>query len=139
MATFTEVLMRADVHPDPDIADLVVPVLGGVQRQGDVLILPIPADSRDAQYRGALVPREGVSVVAGEATGNAHLLHADGLVSWRPVDERGSMVLGVLHVAEGARAWVIHTAEHGANGVSPGVYELRGKREMAHEIRRVVD
>jgi hypothetical protein len=45
----------------------------------------------------------------------------------------------VLDVPEGAVAYLIHTDEHGANGIGPGTYRLTGKREQADEIRRVAD
>jgi hypothetical protein len=45
----------------------------------------------------------------------------------------------VLDVAKGATAYLIHTDEHGANGIGPGTYRLTGKREQADEIRRVAD
>lgn len=132
--TLTEVLSLADVHPpDPGLADLAVPVLTGPQRQGDIGIWPtwtgesIPA--------GTPIPAEGVAVVAGEATGNTHILHGDGRFA-RVTDP---LILGYLVVPDGGEAWLIHTDEHGANGIGAGTYRLTGKREQADEIRRVQD
>ena len=83
------------------------------------------------------VPVEGVRVVRGEATGNAHILHADGPAMWAPSSD--GLRLGVLHVPAGSVAWLIHTDEHGANGIAAGTYVVTGKREQADEIRRVAD
>lgn len=134
MATFTDILARAKITaPDPDVSDLEVPVLTGPQRQGDVLIIP----DNGAHPTGTPVPRVGVAVVRGEATGNTHLLQCDGDVTWAPAAL--SLVLGYLDVGDGATAYLIHTDEHGVNAIGPGRYILTGKREQADEIRRVAD
>lgn len=140
--TFAEVLGAHGITiPDDTLAELEVPVITGLpQRQGDVAIVPRkPATSAELSQM-AVVPAEGVQVVRGEATGNTHLLHASGECRFRPVVASGpSTLLGVLTVAEGAECFLIHTDEHGANGIGPGTYELRGKREQADQIRRVQD
>jgi hypothetical protein len=137
--TYREALDRAGVTvPDETLADLEVPVLTGVQRQGDVLIVPRgPLTGSDAE-RAAMVPADGVPVVRGEATGNTHLLMTDrgSGVSWLPAT---GLLLGVLTVPDGAVAHLIHTDEHGVNAIGPGIYEMRGKREQAEEVRRVAD
>ncbi len=143
MLTLTEVLSKHDVTvPDETIADLTVPILAGPQRQGDVLIAP-RAKFGTAELADFIpVPAEGIAVVRGEEStgGNTHLLHAEGDVRWAPaVQARGSVSLGRLMVGEGATAYLIHTDEHGANGIAPGAYVLHGKREQADEIRRVAD
>lgn len=139
--TFAEVLGTHDITiPDDTLADLEVPVLTGPQRQGDVGIFPgsrYPGHALDDAHR---VPPAGVQVVVGEATGNTHLLHAVGPVFWCPAGERaGSVALGLLKVPKGSTAYLIHTDEHGANGIGPGTYRVKGKREMAEQIRRVAD
>lgn len=140
MTTLQTILDRVNVTAaDRSLADIAVPVLTGPQRQGDVMI--VPRARLGAAERGAMtvVPSAGVPVVRGEATGNAHILHADGVVMWAPSTDRVGVRLGVLHVADGAVAWLIHTDEHGANGIGPGTYILTGKREQADELRRVAD
>lgn len=138
--TLTEVLARHDVDvADVLLADIEVPVLTGTQRQGDVLIVPRAAAGNAEMTAMRPVPREGVAVVRGEATGNTHLLDAvEGEVLWSPSTTEG-LTLGVLHVPVGAVAMLIHTDEHGANGIGPGTYRLVGKREQADESRRVQD
>lgn len=138
MQTLTEILTRHDIAvADELLADLIVPVISGAQRQGDILILPRSPLSKAERAKCELVPAEGVAVVVGEATGNTHMLDAEGPVLF---DRRTSGVLiGVLEVPAGSTAYLIHTDEHGANGIAAGTYELRGKREQAEEIRRVAD
>lgn len=159
--TFAEVLGAHGITiPDETLAELEVPVLTGPQRQGDVAVFPRGRNGEVAvlDERGQpvvigpltagevklakLVPSEGIAVVRGEATGNTHLLHAAGTCRWL---EKGtalggdSVLLGVLEVGDGAECFLIHTDEHGANGIGPGTYRLHGKREQADEIRRVHD
>jgi hypothetical protein len=141
MPTLTTILARADITPaDQAIADIEVPILTGPQRQGDVLIIP---RARIGKAEGASlkpVPAEGVAVVRGEATGNTHLLMADGPVMWAGFPQSDTAVaLGVLDVPEGSVAHLLHTDEHGVNSIGAGTYLLHGKREMADEIRRVAD
>lgn len=141
--TLSTVLERAKITvPDATIADLVVPVLTAPQRQGDVGIFPRPAVGAAELSTFVPVPADGVAVVRGEATGNTHLLMPEPghPVYWQPANPAaGDVMLGVLHVPAGSVAWLIHTDEHGANGIGAGTYTLRGKREQAEEVRRVQD
>ena len=135
----TTIFDRHNVSIPPDLAaDIDVPVLTGPQRQGDVGIFPRPPAGAAELTSMSPIPAEGVRVVRGEATGNAHILHADGpAVLWSP--SSNGLRLGVLHVPAGSTAWLIHTDEHGANGIGAGTFVLTGKREQADEIRRVAD
>jgi hypothetical protein len=134
--TLTQVLAPHGITAaDAALAEIEVPVLAGLQRQGDVMIHPVYTAPP-----GTPIPPSGVAVVRGESGGNTHLLHAEGPCTWAPADQRdGQLLLGHLTVADGAVAYLIHTDEHGANGIAPGVYALHGKREQADVIRRVAD
>lgn len=138
MLTLSEILDRHDLTAADDLlADVEVPVLAGPQRQGDVAIVPrgpLSTAEREACQR---VPREGVAVVVGEATGNTHMLDGDGPVLF--ARRNADLLLGVVEVPDGSVGYLIHTDEHGANAIAPGTYELRGKREQADELRRVAD
>jgi hypothetical protein len=135
--------------PDHLVADVEVPILTGPQTQGDVGIIPAGLLGDRVDTVGEFpVGTAGVQVVVGEATGNTHWLHGDPGVMWaRAVDEdeddddgfEGSLVIGYVTVPDGAAAWLIHTDEHGCNGIGAGVYALTGKREQADVIRRVAD
>ncbi len=112
-------------------ADAEIPVICGLQVQGDIAIIP----ARPGMDVGGAVPADGVPVVRGEAGGNTHLLVAAGPVSWRPSSD---VELGTVTVAEGGVAYLLHP-EHGANGLGPGTYRLRRQREQADVVRFVAD
>jgi hypothetical protein len=116
-------------------AQAAIPVLTGLQVQGDVAIVP----SRPSMRQGTPVPAGGIAVVRGESGGNTHLLVAEGPVSWAPVvGNPTGLDLGVVTVPEGATAFLLHP-EHGANAMGPGNYTLRRQREQADELRIVAD
>jgi hypothetical protein len=131
--------------PDHLDAGAEVPVLTGPQAQGDLLVTPEEVPDDDAARRRGkpaawvAVPAQGVQVVHGEATGNTHWLHAgfdSPGVRWRRVGD-GGLVLGYVQVPAGQSALLIHTDEHGANGIGPGTYAIRGKRELGLAVRAV--
>ncbi len=139
--TFAVALSKIGVTiPEHLLADAEVPVLTGVQAQGDLIVVPAQFDNFPWPSELGVVPVEGVQVVVGESTGNTHWLHQgfDSVgVRWgRVADE---LVVGVVDVPEGESAELIHTDEHGCNAMGPGRYVIRGKREMADEIRRIAD
>lgn len=139
-ATFRDVLTRHNITvPDQTIAEITVPVLSGPQRQGDIGIFPREPLTVAERSQAVTVPPEGIAVVRGEATGNTHMLSADGVVLWLPKETSDRLLLGIVEVSEGATGYLIHTDEHGANGLAPGTYRIHGKREQADEIRRVAD
>lgn len=136
--TYADALTRVGATvPDHLIADAEVPVLTAPQAQGDLLIVPIERSTANLQP----VPDKGVQVVFGEATGNSHYLHrgfdSPGVMYAR-VDD-GSQCIAVVLVPTGESAQLIHTDEHGSNGIGPGLYGIHEKREQADEIRRVTD
>ena len=134
MATTTELVevtgVRVITHQD----DVDILVLAGVQRQGDVLVLPAKVTARTT------VPAGGAPVVRGENGGNTHAIYAaDGPVF---CDTYAASVrdlrMAVLSVPEGSTAYLGHP-EHGYMGIAPGDYEIRRQREMAEEMRMVSD
>lgn len=133
----TTLAMIGATVPGHLIADAEVPILTGPQCQGDLMVYPTQAPTN---VEFGVVPKAGVQVVHGEATGNTHWLHqgfdSPG-VRWARVDQ--GLVIGYVVVPEGQSAMLIHSDEHGSNGVGPGVYAINGKREQADEIRRVQD
>lgn len=136
--TYGEALSKVNVSvPDHLIADAEVPILTGVQAQGDLLIVPI----KKTTARLKPLTDEGVQVVYGEATGNSHYLHkgfdSPGVRFARVEDS--SQTIAVVEVPEGQSAQLIHTDEHGSNGIGAGLYAINEKREQADQIRRVTD
>lgn len=144
--TYSEALALSHVSlPEHLEAEAEVPVLSGPQAQGDLIIVPVSQAYEGIEQtpfwpQGKILPLEGVQVVHGEATGNTHWLHAgfnSPGVSWHRADR--DLVIGVVTVPAGQSAMLVHTDEHGANGIAPGIYEIRQKRELADEIRYVED
>jgi hypothetical protein len=128
MHTYATALARTGVSVPAHLdADAAVPVLTGMQAQGDVLIVPIRSARKRRKWM--VVPDAGVQIVRGEATGNTHWLHRgfdSTRVRWA-ADPDG-VRLGYLEVPDGETALLIHTDEHGANGIGPGHYEIHRKR-----------
>lgn len=122
-----------DVHEHLD-RDLTIPVLTGLQRQGDVLVLP---DEKVTATKP--VGKAGVPVVRGENGGNTHAIVAEGPVfcDLRTADAQ-NLTLALLTVPTGSIAWLAHP-EHGFMGIGPGSYTLRRQREQADELRMVQD
>ncbi|MDA8312860.1 MAG: hypothetical protein M0Z46_20055 [Actinomycetota bacterium] len=134
MTTIADVMNRHAVAvPSHLSAQADVPLLAGMQRQGDVLIAPCQPHT----HQGAPVPPAGIAVVRGEAGGNTHLLVAAGDVRWTTISGR-TLELGTLAVAHGAEAYLLHP-EHGAAGIAPGNYSLKRQRQQAEVERLVAD
>lgn len=111
-----------DEHLD---RQMTIPVLTGLQAQGDVMVVPRPALGAALKA----VPRDGVPVVRGEFGGHTHTLLAEGEVAVDAVDREAGLDIGVLTVAEGAVAYLAHP-EHAYSGIGPGTYVLRRQREL---------
>lgn len=131
MQTLQDVMTPHGVEiPAHLAADAEIPVLTGIQRQGDVFVVPM----RKGRVAGLKpIPAEGIAVVRGEAGGNTHLLVGDG--QWAP-NTTDPADQGTLTVAKGESAYLIHP-EHGGTGIGPGQYVIRRQREQA-ELERIV-
>ena len=120
--------------------ELSVPVVSGVTRQGDVIVVPAQFIRRGLRAATTPVPLSGVAVVRGEAGGNTHSLHGDGPIFFdaaRQSDET-DLSLGTLTVPEGSVAYLAHP-EHAFTGIAPGTYRIGRQREQMDEIRLVQD
>lgn len=143
--TYGEALALSGISlPEHLEAEAEVPVLASPQAQGDLMIVPLElayeAGRAPRWPQGDVIPPEGFQVVHGEATGNTHWLHAgfnSPGVTWHRADQ--GLVVGVVTVPAAQTAMLVHTDEHGANGIAPGRYEIRQKREQADEVRYVED
>lgn len=115
-----------------------IPVLNGLQFQGDVAVVP----TRHATPATTPVPAAGVAVVRGEDGGNTHLLLAAGTVTFDPSPTAGidpsDLDLGRLTVPAGSTAYLAHP-EHAFTGIAPGTYTIRRQREQADVARFVQD
>lgn len=136
MATTTEMSAASGVAITTDqAADMEIPVYAGLQRQGDVIIIPMAGVAAKTA-----VPSSGTPVVRGENGGNTHAVFAaDGPVF---CDVQGGsasdLQVAVLSVPEGSTAYLGHP-EHGFMGIAAGGYTIRRQREMAEELRMVAD
>jgi hypothetical protein len=112
---------------------LAVPVLDGLQVQGDLAIIPVPGRN----VSGKAVPAEGIAVIAPVGAGHEHRLFAGTPGTAVFVPEMGSgQVIGTLQCT--APAYIAHP-EHAYAGIAPGTYELRRQREQADEQRLIAD
>jgi len=137
MQRITDLIEAHGVDVDPHLdRETLVPVSTGLQRQGDVIVIPAVVANRPTANATRAVPRCGVEVVRGEAGGNTHLLLADGPVRYDAAPR--DLTLGVLTVPDDAVAYLAHP-EHGYAGIGPGTYVIRRQREQADEIRMVSD
>jgi hypothetical protein len=116
-------------------AEAAVPVLGGLQAQGDLFI--IPGRDRATASMKSPVGAAGVAVIEGVNGGHEHRLFAGepGTAWWSEMGG-GGQDIGVLTCTE--PAYILHP-EHGATGIAPGTYVLRRQREQADEERLVAD
>ncbi|WP_245679364.1 hypothetical protein [Actinomadura hibisca] len=113
--------------------DAAVPVLGGLQAQGDLIVVPLHVIQHAVVFHGggpkwADVPAEGVEVLRGAAGGNPHTLVADpGVCQWTPwIRDSMRLALGALRTT--GPAYLLHP-EHGGSGIAPGTYVIRRQRE----------
>lgn len=114
-------------------AEAQVPVLGGLQAQGDLLIIPI---ERGIDAAGTVIPAAGIAAIMPVGAGHEHRLFASvpATAWWTPTG--GGQDIGILKNDE--TVYSLH-AEHGATGIAPGTYLLRRQREQADEERLVAD
>jgi hypothetical protein len=124
--------IEIDEHLDRQAS---IPVLSGLQRQGDLLVVPCPAATATRP-----VPTAGLPVIRGEDGGNTHALVASGDVRCDLKSAVASKDLGVatLVVGEGAVAYLAHP-QHGYSGIAPGSYEIRRQREMGRSPMLMVE
>lgn len=156
-ATLVELIGTHQIQVDDHLArDLHVPVLTGLQRQGDVLVIPLIRDETQdnpisgsgwhrrpgtsAIIRQAItpVPAAGTPVVRGENGGNTHAIVGTGNLCDVRQASATDLTLAILTVPEGGTAYLAHP-EHGYMGIGPGTYELRRQREQADDLRMVQD
>ncbi|MFB4302598.1 hypothetical protein [Actinomadura sp. NTSP31] len=117
-----------------------IPVVDGLQAQGDLIVVPLHVVARsvtvpperpgfthpNARWRD--VPPEGVELLRAEAGGNTHTLVAEpGTCRWTVnVLDDTRLAIGVFEASE--VVYLLHP-EHGASGCAPGTYVVRRQRE----------
>jgi hypothetical protein len=115
---------------------VTVPVIDGLQAQGDLIVAPLdllgwtPLD----WWQLTAGSRE---LVRGEAGNNPHTLVADPGTCWMTTSAGDPERLAVAVFRNSAPVWLIHP-EHGATGIAPGAWFVRRQRELGTEFRRPV-
>ena len=134
MATTAEMTTATGVSVVTTVDDIDIPILSGLQRQGDVMVIPADVTATTP------VPASGIPLVRGENGGNTHAVYAaDGPVFCDTLAGSATdLRVALLVVPDGSTAYLGHP-EHGFMGIGPGNYELRRQREMADELRMVAD
>lgn len=126
MTTLAEAIEAHGIDVDEHLdRQMTIPILTGLQAQGDVMVVPRPTLAPAA----VAVPRRGVAVVRGEFGGHTHMLLAEGEVWFDGAEGEDGLDLGVLTVAEGSVAYLAHP-EHAYSGIGAGTYVLRRQREL---------
>lgn len=110
-----------------------IPVLDGLQAQGDLIVVPLHVldDVRlAARARWRPVPPEGVELLRGAAGGNPHTLVAEpGDAQWTTaVTDPEFLAIGAVRCT--GPAYLVHP-EHGGSGLAPGTYLVRRQRERS--------
>ena len=127
--------------------EVTIPVTGGIQAQGDLLVIPIAllaTGTRVWVWRNVSiadtahwhqVSGTGIEVLRAGTGGNPHTLVADpGTCRWTTgVHDPEQLALGALSTT--AVAYLIHP-EHGGSGIAPGTYVIRRQRERSGATRR---
>ncbi len=123
---------------------ITVPVIDGLQAQGDLLVAPLallPEVSAESWARWQEVPSDGVELVRGIAGTNPHTLVADPGTCHLATGVFDPQRLAIALVENTAPVHLIHP-EHGATGIAPGRWLIRRQREYAatgHLTRLVAD
>jgi hypothetical protein len=114
--------------------EVTIPVVAGLQAQGDLIVIPAEmletvTESRYARWQP--VPPSGIELLRSAAGGNPHALVADaGTCRWttQVADLPERLALGIVEAT--AVAYLIHP-EHGGTGLAPGRYVIRRQRERS--------
>ncbi|MEV6521466.1 hypothetical protein AB0M43_05890 [Longispora sp. NPDC051575] len=119
---------------------LTVPVIDGLQAQGDLIVVPAPMLGTVGVHSFASwepVPRSGVELVRGEAGNNPHTLVADpGTCHWT-TGVRDPLWLAIGMFSNTSPVYLVHP-EHGGSGVAPGRWVVRRQQERSGGFRRNV-
>lgn len=119
-------------------ASLSVPVIDGLQAQGDLIVVPLsvlsPSVVVQPHARWTDVPPGGVELLRGVAGGNTHSLVAEPGTCRLTPHVHDPVFLSICVFETSAVAYLMH-AEHGASGCAPGTYVVRRQREHGEYAR----
>lgn len=120
---------------------LIIPVVDGLQAQGDLIVIPAALLEHVVIMRWARwqeVPAAGIELLRSGSGGNPHTLVADpGTCRWTThVHDHSDLALGAVEAS--AVAYLVHP-EHGSTGIVPGTYIIRRQRERSAGAREQAD
>ncbi|MFC4059706.1 hypothetical protein ACFOWE_15485 [Planomonospora corallina] len=119
-----------------------IPVVDGLQAQGDLIVIPLPVVAASVRTRHdprwTDVPGEGVELLRDGSGNNPHTLVADpGTCRWTTdVLDADRLAIGLFEAS--AVVYLLHP-EHGATGCAPGAYVVRRQREQEGRRARLVE
>lgn len=110
-----------------------IPVINGLQAQGDLIIIPaatIEEVTIHSHRHWRDVPLAGVELLRSAAGGNPHMLVGDPLTcEWTTsVWDAHGLAIGALRTSR--PAYLVHP-EHGGTGIAPGIWVVRRQRERS--------
>lgn len=111
--------------------EMTIPVIAGIQAQGDLLVIPHHLITNAVELFGTNwlpVSTTGRELLRSAAGGNPHTLVADPDTCWWTGQIRDNTGLGLGMVKATGIAYLIHP-EHGASALAPGQYVIRRQRE----------
>lgn len=117
--------------------EITVPVIDGLQAQGDLIVIPLnllTTVTTQTWARWTPVPAGGVELVRGVAGNNPHTLAADPGTCRYTTGVRDPLDLGIAIFENTAPAYLIHP-EHGGTGIAPGRWLVRRQQERGAAFR----
>ncbi|HWO64030.1 MAG TPA: hypothetical protein VNO31_28765 [Umezawaea sp.] len=119
---------------------VLVPVIDGLQAQGDLIVIPLALLGPVRLPRGArwdTVPSDGVELVRAATGNNPHTLTADPHTCHWTTAFHDPLRLGVAIFDNTTPAYLVHP-EHGATGIAPGTWLVRRQQERSTGFRSVL-
>ncbi|GAA3027968.1 hypothetical protein [Actinokineospora globicatena] len=116
--------------------EVTIPVLDGIQAQGDLIVIPaaiVGAAIDSAPARWVPVSPQGVDLLRATNGANPHTL-VGAACHWT-TGVRDTLALAVALVRNTEPAYLIHP-EHGGTGIAPGYWIIRRQRELGIHGRR---
>ena len=110
---------------------VLVPVIDGLQAQGDLIVIPFALlGPVHLMWRASWdeVPPEGVELIRAAAGNNPHTLVADPRTCRWTTDFHDPLGLGIAVFHNTAPAYLVHP-EHGGTGIAPGTWLVRRQQE----------
>jgi hypothetical protein len=118
-----------------------IPVLDGLQAQGDLLVIPADLVHVVRLPRGVHLlplPATGAELVRGVAGNNPHTLVADRDTCWWTAHAHDPLGLAIAVFENIAPAYLVHP-EHGGTGIAPGRWIVRRQQERGNlAVRRLI-